>query len=124
MIKKQILVFILRWIVSSVGMWVVINWFGTVDPNVTGGFWLYVVAGLVLSLVNSIVRPLVTLLSLPMIILSVGIFTILINVGMMILTFWILPGVQIDFLGAVLGTLTMSVINGLVNMLVPSRQPK
>lgn len=124
MIKNQIFVFMLRWLISSAGMWLVINLFGSIDANVSGGVWLYAVAGLVLSLVNSIVRPLVTLLSLPMIILSMGVFTILINIAMMALTIWILPGVHIDLIGAVLGTLTISVLNGLVNLIVPSRQPE
>ena len=122
MIRKQILVFILRWLISSCGMWFVINWFGTIDNNVSGGFWLYIVAGLIFSLVNSIVRPLTTLLSLPLIILSMGIFTLLINVAMMALTIWILPGVRISFWGAFAGTITMAVVNGLINFLVPSRQ--
>ena len=124
MIKEQLLVFCFRWLVSSAGMWFVINWFGEVDNNVIGGFWLYIVAGLVFSLINSVVRPLATLFSLPFIILSMGIFTIIINIGMMALTIWLLPGVHISFWGAAAGTLTMAVINGLVNFLVPSRQPK
>ena len=124
MIKKQILVFLFRWHISSAGMWVVINCFGRVDSNVHGGFWLYVVAGLVFSLVNSIVRPLTTLLSLPLIIFSMGVFTLVINIAMMALTFWILPGVGVDFWGAVAGTLTISVMNWLINFLVPSRQVK
>lgn len=122
MIKKQLLVFMFRWLVSTAGMWLIINWFGSIDTGVTNNIWLYVVAGLVFSLVNSIVRPLATLFSLPFIILSMGIFTILINIAMMALTIWILPGVHIDFWGSFLGTITMSVINGLVNLIVPSRQ--
>ena len=124
MIKNQILVFLLRWLVSSAGMWLVINLYGSIDNNVHGGFWLYVVAGLVFSLVNSIVRPLVVVMSLPMIIFSMGIFTLIINIAMMALAIWILPGVHIDFLGAALGALTMSVVNWLVNLIVPSRQQK
>lgn len=122
MIKKQLLVFTFRWLVSTAGMWLIINWFGSIDAGVTNNIWLYVVAGLVFSLVNSIVRPLATLFSLPFIILSMGIFTILINIAMMALTIWILPGVHIDFWGSFLGTITMSVVNGLVNLIVPSRQ--
>ena len=119
MIKQQILVFVFRWLVSTCGMWLVINWFGKIEPGVTGGFWLYAVAGLVFSLVNSIVRPLATVLSLPLIIFSMGLFTLLINIAMMALTFWILPGVKIDFWGAVAGTILMSVINGIMNLLIP-----
>lgn len=119
MVRQQILIFIFRWLVSTSGMWLVINWFGTIESGVSGGFWLYVVAGLVFSLVNSIVRPLATVLSLPIIILSMGIFTILINIAMMALTIWLLPGVHIDFWGAVAGTILMSLINGVMNLLVP-----
>ena len=105
-------------------MWIVINCFGSVDSGVHGGFWLYVVAGLVFSLVNSFVRPLTTLFSLPLIIFSLGLFTLVINIAMVALTIWILPGVHISFWGAVAGTLTISIINSLINFLVPSRQAK
>ncbi|MBR1875039.1 phage holin family protein [Candidatus Saccharibacteria bacterium] len=124
MIKQQILIFIFRWLISTSGMWLVINWFGQIDSGVTGGFWLYVVAGLVFSLVNSIVRPLATVLSLPLIIISMGFFTILINIAMMALTFLILPGVKIDFPGVVFGTVLMSVINGIMNLIVPVNEAK
>ena len=124
MIKQQILVFVFRWLISTSGMWLVINWFGEIEPGVRGGFWLYVVAGLVFSLVNSIVRPLATVLSLPLIIFSMGLFTLLINIAMMALTIWILPGVKIDLWGAVAGTLLMSVINGVMNLLVPINSAK
>ena len=122
MIKNQILVFLFRWFVSGIGMWLVINCFGSVDSNVHGGVWLYVVAGLVFSLVNSIVRPLTVLFSLPLIIFSMGLFTLLINIAMMALTIWILPGIHIDFWGATAGALTMAILNSVVNFLLPTRQ--
>lgn len=122
MVKQQILLFIFRWLVSTSGMWLVINWFGSIDIGVTGRFWLYIVAGLVFSLINSIVKPLVTVLSLPLIIVTMGLFTLLINIGMMALTIWILPGVHIDFWGAVGGAILMSVINGVINLIVPTNE--
>lgn len=121
MIKNQILVFILRWAISSLGMWLVINLFGTIENGVSSSVWLYLVAGLVFSLINSIVRPVITMLSLPLIIASVGIFTLLINIGMMALTFWILPDVKISFIGAVFGTIAMTIVHSVMNFLVSSR---
>ena len=121
MIKKQILVLILRWAISSLGMWLVINLFGTIKSGVSDSIWLYLIAGLVFSLVNSIVRPIITMLSLPLIIASVGLFTLLINIGMMVLTFWILPGIEITVIGAVLGTIAMTIVHSLMNFLVSSR---
>ena len=118
MIKNQILVFLLRWLVSSAGMWICMRLFGHIETEAV--FWLFVVAGLVFSLVNSIVKPLLTLLALPLIILSMGIFTVILNIAMVGLTIALLPGVEMGFGGAVLTTLIMSALNGLVNFLVPS----
>ena len=117
MVKNQILIFLLRWAFSSAGMWLCITLFGHLSSEPT--FWLFVVAGLVFSLVNSIVKPLATLISLPLIILNMGIFVVIINTAMVGLTIWIMPGVEIGFGGAVLSALTMSMINYLVNLLVP-----
>lgn len=119
MIKAQILVFFLRWIISSAGMWLCINQFAHVtgDPS---NIWLYLVAGLIFSLVNSVIKPLLTIMALPLIIVSLGIVTLLINVAMVALTIWVLPGVEMGFGGAVLSSLVMSLINYLVNFLVPA----
>ena len=124
MIKQQILVFLLRWLVSSAGMWLCITLFGRVQDGFEASFWLYAAAGLIFSLVNSVVKPLVTTLSLPLIIISMGIFTILLNIAMVGLTIWILPHVTMDFPAAALSTLVMSLINSLVNFLVPAYNKK
>jgi putative membrane protein len=124
MIKKQLLVFLLRWLGSSFGMWIVISFFGSIDQNVYDGVLLYVFAGLIFSLVNSIVRPLTTLLSLPLIIFSMGLFTLVINILMMALAIWLTPGVHVDLVGAVAGTIILAIINSLLNLLVSSRQSK
>ena len=87
--------------------------------HTTDVFVLFIVAGLIFSLVNSIVKPLLTLLALPLIILSMGIFTIILNIAMVGLTIALLPGVDMGFGGAVLTTIIMSLLNGLVNFLVP-----
>ncbi len=118
MFKHQIIVFLVRWLISSSGMWLVINLFGQIDPTIVDGFWFYAVAGLIFSLVNSIVRPIATIFSLPLIILSMGVFTLIINTAMMALTIWLLPGVKIDFIGTLLGTLVISLINSIMNVLI------
>ncbi len=120
MIKKQILVFVLRWAASSLGMYFCITWFGQV--NSTEAFsepWvLYVVAGLIFSLVNSIVKPLVKMLALPLAILTMGISTLVINTAMVILTIYLLPGVEMDFWGAFFSSLILSLVNAGMNFLI------
>lgn len=119
MIKKQIAIFILRWVASSLGMYLCITWLGTVSPNTSASFeqpWmLYALAGLIFSLVNSIVKPLVKLLALPLAILTMGISTIIINTAMVVLTIYLLPGVEMDIWGAVISSIVLSVINSVLN---------
>lgn len=122
MIKKQILTFFLRWLVSSLGMYVCITWLGTVNPESKEVFseaWLlFVVAGLIFSLANSIVKPIVKILALPLAIITMGISTIIINTAMVILTIHLLPGVEMSFWGAVISSAIMSVINAVLNLII------
>lgn len=122
MIKRQILVFILRWLISSTGMWIAITLFGSVSGDT--GFWFYAAAGLIFSLVNSIVKPLVTAFALPLIIVSMGIFTVILNIAMVALVIWIIPGLEMDLWGIILTMIIMSLINGLVNLLIPAYNKK
>lgn len=122
MIKKQIFTFLLRWLASSFGMYLCITWFGTISPDSAETFaepWmLFVVAGLIFSLVNSIVKPLVKLFALPLAILTLGVSTIIINTAMVILTIYLLPGVEMEFWPAMLSSAILSVINAALNILI------
>ncbi|MBG6215857.1 putative membrane protein [Arthrobacter sp. CAN_A6] len=73
--------------------------------------------GLLFSLVNALVRPIVKLLSLPLTILTLGLFTIVINAGMLLLTSWFTSftpvrlSVDSFFWTAILGSLIVSVVS-------------
>lgn len=123
MVKQQILVFLLRWLVSSTAMWVCIKWFGTVAPPGDTP-WLYISAGLIFSLVNAIVRPIATIFALPLIFITMGIFVLILNAAMVGLTIWLLPDVNMTFGGTVLSCLMISLINYLVNLMVPAYNKK
>ena len=118
MIKEQILAFLFRWLVSSTGMWLCISLFGEMSEPYT--VWLFVAAGLVFSLVNVLIKPLLTIFSLPLIIVSMGLFVVVINIAMMGLTIWLLPGVSMGVGGAILSAVVMGLVNSLVNFVVPS----
>lgn len=122
MIKRQFLLFLLRWGISSLAMWICINLFAVTDGYHNA--WFYMIAGLVFSLINSIVKPLATMMALPLIILTMGIFSLLLNIGMVALTFWLLPGVHASFWGATLSAIAIGLINSLVNFLIPSYNKK
>ncbi len=122
MIKKQLFTFLLRWLASSFGMYLCITWFGTVSPEASATFsepWLlYVAAGLIFSLVNSIVKPLIKIFALPLAILTMGISTIIINTAMVVLTIYLLPGVEMTFWSAMVSSAIMSIINAVLNIII------
>ena len=103
-------------------MYICINFFASFKPGseaMRNSFWLYVAAGLIFSVINTVVKPIATIFALPMIFLTLGLFTILVNAAMVGLTIWILPDVQMTFGGAICSCLLISLINFLVNMAMP-----
>lgn len=122
MIKKQIFTFLIRWAASSFGMYLCITWLGQINPEAGETFsepWLlFAAAGLIFSLVNSIVKPIVKMLALPLAILTMGISTIIINTAMVILTIYLLPGVEMSFWGAFISSAMMSVMNAVLNLII------
>lgn len=80
------------------------------------GDWVYLVlTGVVVGLLNLTVKPLVTLLSLPAIVLSLGLFFIVINAFILYLASWLLDGLTIDGCGAaLLGGLVIALFNWVV----------
>lgn len=120
MIKKQILLFAIRWAVSSLGMWLCITWFGQVSSTeaYSEPWLLYVVAGLIFSVINSIIKPIVKTLALPLAMLTMGISTLVVNTAMVILTIYLLPGVEMDFWGAFCSSLILSAGNAVLTLLI------
>jgi putative membrane protein len=75
-----------------------------------------IAAAVVLALVNTWLRPLVVILTLPINILTLGLFTLVINAGMLELVSWLIPAFHIDtFWTALGGALVISVISFLLN---------
>ena len=119
MIKKQFAKFVFRWLLSSVAMFICLRAFATFKPEaeaLRSSIWFYLVAGLIFSLVNSFVRPLALIFSLPLILITFGVFTVIVNAIMVGITVAILPQVQISFWGAFCSCIVISLINFLVNM--------
>lgn len=77
------------------------------------GGWLYLlVAGLVFGLINVLVKPLVTFLSCPLIVLTLGLFFLVINAAMLKLADFFLRDFEVHgFWAAVLGGLVIAVFN-------------
>lgn len=112
--KQQLMAFVVRWVLSGFGLWISVSWFGTITDDY--GVGTFLLSGLVFSLINSIVKPFATLFSLPLILLTMGLFTLIVNALMVYLTFSIVPGLEMKFWGAFLSGIIMSAVNYLVNV--------
>ncbi len=81
----------------------------------SGGFLQLLLAGAVIGLINLLVKPVVTLLSLPFIVLTLGLFFLVINGAMLYLAAALLPGLEVAGCGAaILGGLVMALFNWVV----------
>ncbi|MFJ7157459.1 phage holin family protein [Streptomyces sp. NPDC101118] len=79
---------------------------------------------LVFGLVNLLVKPVVKLLSLPLFILTLGLFTLVVNALMLLLTSWLAGKLNLDFhvegfWAAFVGGLIISVVSWALNVLLP-----
>lgn len=85
---------------------------------VTGGIPQYLLAGLVLALLNMILRPILKLISFPLIILSLGLFTLVINALMLWILDYFLTSITIaDLTALVWATIVVSIVNLIVSII-------
>jgi putative membrane protein len=115
--RKQFFVFIIRWVLNSFGLWVAVRLFGTgySEQEMTAGFGGFLLAGLIFSIVNSILKPIVIILSLPAILVTLGLFTIVVNGFMVYVSLKMAPGIQMTFLYSVLTGMILSLVNYIVS---------
>ena len=87
------LFFVLAWIANIVALWVADAIFSGVSID---GWAAFLIGGAVLAIANTILKPILTLLTLPLVIVTLGLFLFLINVAMLALAEWIAPDFSID----------------------------
>ena len=76
------------------------------------------IAGIILGIINALVRPIVTLISLPLILLTFGLFHIVINIALLILAANFIPQLEIYGLWAAFwGVIIISLTNNIVSFL-------
>jgi putative membrane protein len=87
-----------------------------------GSLLYLLIAGLVLGLINLVVKPIVSALSCPLILLTLGLFYLVINGLMLYLADYFLEGLRVDgFVPAILGGLVIAIFNWVVRALTPEK---
>lgn len=108
--------YIIRWLINAVGLLIVSK---TMESIEVDGFLTAIAAAAVIGIINTFLRPLLIILTLPINILTLGLFTLVINGLIFYLVGYIVEGFQVTgYLAAFIGALILSVINILATFLI------
>jgi len=103
--------FLVRALIAAIGLWVADELIDGISFDTAA--WL-LGAAVVLGLINAFVRPLAVILTLPITVLTLGLFLLVLNAGMLALAGWLLPGFHIEgFWPAFLGAIIVSLVSGI-----------
>jgi putative membrane protein len=124
--KRELLVFFVRWMLNSFGLWISFRLLGTGlhDVEVTAGLGGFLFAGFIFSIINSIFKPLAVVLSLPAILLTLGLFVVIVNGVLVYISIALAPGISISFFNSILTGIILSLINYIVSAAVEIRGGK
>ncbi len=109
-----------RWLVSSLGVWIasIILSGVSLDDSV----WAVLLAGLVVALANVLLRPILIFLSLPALLLSLGLFMLIVNGMIVLVADWLYSGLQVDNIWwATLAGIVITLVNYLLTSFFDSR---
>jgi len=101
--------FILRAVIAAFGLWLASTWVDGFSITTTPTL---LIAAALLGVVNATIRPLAVVLTFPITVVTLGIFLLVINAGMLGLVAWVLPDFSIaGFWPALLGAIIVSVVS-------------
>lgn len=115
-----------RWILNSVSLFGIAYFapaLGMLPGFHVEGFEAAVIAVAILSILNLTVGPILKLLTLPITCLTFGLFTLVINAGLMMLTARLVKGFEVGtFLNAVLASVIFAILSTILNMLFNAKK--
>lgn len=108
--------FLLTWLVTAASLLITAQ---LVPGFVVNSFAAALLAAVVIGLVNAIVKPILILLTLPLTILTLGLFLFVVNAITIQLAGWLTPGFDVTgLLPALIGSILLTLITSVINLLV------
>jgi putative membrane protein len=112
---------LIKWIVLTASILIVSY---LLDGIQVDNFLTALLAAAALGILNAILRPLLLILTLPINVLTFGIFTFIINAGLLMLVSELIPGFHVSgFWTAIFGSILISITSGLLNLLLRDNRP-
>lgn len=112
---------LLRVVINAVAIWVAT--YIVPGLTLTGDVLSWLVVAIIFGLVNALIRPIVKLLTLPISVVTLGLFSLVINALMLMLTGWLtrfltIEGVLFGFIPALLGSIIISIVSTVLNWFI------
>jgi putative membrane protein len=116
MSHQGLLRFLLLWAVNSLSLWVADGLFERIEIQTAEALFL---SGLLLGILNAVVRPLLILLTLPLTVVSLGLFLLIVNALVLQMVAMLVPGFHVEgFWNVFVVAMFVSVFGFLVNGLI------
>ncbi len=110
--------FIIKVLINAAALWVAARFVPGIE--LTADVWQILLIALVFGLINAVLKPILKVLSLPVIILTLGLFAIIVNVILLAITAGLMDGLTIvGFLPALLGAIVISIVSAILNAIIP-----
>ncbi len=112
---------VIRLFINAVALWGAASAVSGIE--LSDDFWAVLVVALIFGVVNALIKPLVTLLTLPLLILTLGLLTLVINGGMLLLTASLTRHLAVEgFWAALWGGLVISVVSFLLSVFLEEKR--
>lgn len=116
--KSAIFRFLVRWFVCSLGLWIAAALLGS-RITYNNSFFVIVVAGLILAIINLIIKPILVILSLPAVLITLGLFMVIINGITVFIASKLYTSLHVtDFWAAILAGMVIGLVNYLVTAIM------
>lgn len=114
---------LLRLLLNTLALWIVTQLYGGLYFARASGLGDYLLAGLIFGLANALLKPVLLLLTLPFNILTLGLFTLVVNAVILLVVASLTPLDVQGFGGALIGAILLSVISFGLNLLIGPTDP-
>lgn len=127
---------IVKVVINAIGVWAAIQLIPQIDFNYGADWWKLLAVALILALVNSYIKPILKVLSFPITLISLGLFTFILNALLLLLVAFVSVQLGLNFtiggypphftadsfIGALLGSIVISIVSTILGMVNAGRR--
>ena len=108
----------IRVLINAVALWAAASIIDGID--LSSRFVSELAVAIVFGLVNAFLKPIAKLLAFPFVVVTLGLFTVVVNAAMLLVTDWLSAGLEVDGFGsALLGAIVISIVSWLLSIFIP-----